>query len=98
MALNSEVHTINSALVRKRIKEILRDQINGYVGLRMPLEEIGDSTDLYRAGLTSHASVVLMVALENEFEIEFPDGMLSRDVFESIDSIATAIESVTAQQ
>jgi len=44
--------------------------------------------------MTSYASVVLMIALENEFELEFPDAMLNRDVFESIDSIASAIESL----
>ena len=64
----------------------------------MPLKELSDSSDLYRAGMTSHASVVLMVALENEFDVEFPDGMLSREVFESIDSIATALESVRQEQ
>jgi acyl carrier protein len=35
-----------------------------------------------------------MIALENEFGFEFPDGMLNRDVFENIDAIANAIESV----
>jgi len=35
-----------------------------------------------------------MIALENEFDLEFPDAMLSRNVFESIDSIANAIESL----
>lgn len=41
--------------------------------------------------MTSYASVQLMLALENEFSLEFPDVLLSRDVFESIDSIANAI-------
>jgi acyl carrier protein len=53
-----------------------------------------DSTPLYQAGMTSYASVQLMLALENEFSLEFPDVMLSREVFESIDSIANAIEIV----
>ena len=34
--------------------------------------------------MTSHASVNVMLALEGEFEIEFPDHMLKRSVFESI--------------
>lgn len=35
-----------------------------------------------------------MIALENEFELEFPEAMLSRSVFDSIDSISSAIESL----
>lgn len=59
---------------------------------------MSNSTDLYRAGMTSYASVALMIALENEFDLEFPDAMLSRSVFESVDSIANAIESLQGVQ
>ena len=60
----------------------------------VPFRTLDDSTPLYQAGMTSYASVQLMLALENEFSLEFPDVMLSREVFESIDSIANAIEIV----
>jgi acyl carrier protein len=75
---------------KERIRQIVRD----HAGLRTAFEKVDYASDLYRAGMTSYASVVLMIALENEFEVEFPDAMLSRDVFESIDSIASAIESL----
>lgn len=80
--------------LKDRIREIVSE--NG--GLKLPLEEIKDSTDLYRAGMTSYSSVLLMIALENEFNLEFPDGMLSRDVFESVDAIAHAIETLLRVQ
>jgi acyl carrier protein len=32
-----------------------------------------------------------MLALENEFSLEFPDNMLSRNVFESVNAIAAAV-------
>ncbi len=48
-------------------------------------------TDLYRAGMTSHASVNVMLALEDHFDIEFPDAMLKRSVFESISAIEGAL-------
>jgi acyl carrier protein len=51
--------------------------------------EVGD--DLYRAGLTSLATVGVMLALEDHFNIEFPRAMLSRKTFESIESIADAV-------
>jgi acyl carrier protein len=76
------------------MKDRIRKVIKEHAGLGLELEAIENSTNLYRAGMTSYASVVIMIALENEFGLEFPDGMLSRDVFENIDSIAVAIESV----
>lgn len=47
--------------------------------------------DLYQAGMTSHASVNVMLALEDHFDIEFPDRMLKRSVFESIGAIEAAL-------
>jgi acyl carrier protein len=41
--------------------------------------------------MTSHASVNVMLALEGEFDVEFPDHMLKRSVFDSISSISAAI-------
>ena len=54
-----------------------------------------DDDDLYRAGLTSHASVNLMLALEDKFEVEFPDRMLRRGVFGTLASIKAAVEELT---
>ena len=52
--------------------------------------------DLYQAGMSSHASVNVMLALEGEFDVEFPDHLLKRSVFESIASIRSAIDDLTA--
>ena len=51
-----------------------------------------DGANLYSAGMTSHASVNVMLALEDEFDVEFPDEMLTRNAFESIDSIRSVVE------
>jgi acyl carrier protein len=51
-------------------------------------------SDLYEAGMTSRASVNVMLGLETEFAIEFPDAMLRRDVFESIAAICGAVEKL----
>jgi acyl carrier protein len=63
---------------------------------RLPVDAstLSDDADLYQAGMTSHASVSVMLALEDAFDLEFPDEMLTRDVFESIDSMAAAIASL----
>lgn len=52
--------------------------------------------DLYQAGMTSHASVNVMLALEGGFDIEFPDHMLKRHVFSSIASIRSAVSELLA--
>ena len=52
--------------------------------------------DLQQVGMTSHASVNVMLGLEGEFDIEFPDHMLSRTVFSSIASISAALDQLLA--
>ncbi|HET6333127.1 MAG TPA: acyl carrier protein [Polyangiales bacterium] len=53
-----------------------------------------DDSDLYTLGLTSHASVAVMLALEAAFDLEFPDRFLTRQVFESVQNIARAISEL----
>ena len=76
------------------MNERIREVVLQYGRLPGDSGRIADSDDLYRAGLTSHASVNLMLALEDEFDIEFPERMLKRQTFESIDSIRGAIEEL----
>ena len=70
-----------------KIRKILKD----HGRLSKDALDPGGDADLYQAGMTSHASVNVMLALEGEFEIEFPDHMLKRSVFESIAAIRGAI-------
>ena len=62
--------------------------------LSVPVKDLADDGDLYNAGLTSLATVSVMLALEDEFDIEIPDNMLSRKTFESIDSIIEVVEEL----
>jgi acyl carrier protein len=52
------------------------------------------TSDLYDAGLTSLTTVHLMLALEDAFEVEFPDRLLARRTFGSVLAIAEAIEEI----
>lgn len=78
------------------MKNKIRQTIKDHAHLHVPVESLEDSSDLYCAGMTSHSSVVLMLALENEFGIEFPSTLLNRSVFGSIDSIALAMDGLFA--
>ena len=63
---------------------------------RMPIDPsvLLEGDDLYDSGMTSHASVQVMLALEEAFDVEFPDSMLTRSVFGSIASISAALEQL----
>jgi acyl carrier protein len=74
------------------IRRILKD----HGRLSKDVDTLAREADLYEAGLTSHASVNVMLALEGEFEIEFPDHMLKRSVFESIAAISDAVGELQA--
>jgi len=64
--------------------------------LTIAVDELQDSSDLYQAGLTSLTTVNLMLALEDHFDIEFPDRMLGRKTFESIEAMAEAIDELVS--
>ncbi len=55
--------------MRSEIVQILKD----HARLSVDAETLEPGSDLYQAGMTSHASVNVMLALEDNFDIEFPD-------------------------
>ena len=78
-------------MVHERIRVIVGE----HGRLSVAMDQLNDNASLYQAGLTSHASVNLMLAIEESFGIEFPERMLRRRTFESISSIAAAVHELT---
>jgi acyl carrier protein len=78
------------------MSEDIRSILKQHGRLSVDLASLTDESDLYQAGMTSHASVNVMLALEGQFDIEFPDRMLKRGVFESIGAIRAAVDELTA--
>lgn len=76
------------------MKDRIRQVIKEHGHLSVDVDSLTDDASLYQAGMTSHASVNVMIALEDSFDIEFLDSMLKRSVFESVDSIAEALGQV----
>lgn len=74
----------------------IRNVLRHHGRLNRDANEVDAAADLYQSGLTSHASVNVMLALEAAFDVEFPDHMLKRNVFSSIESISRAITELTA--
>jgi acyl carrier protein len=79
------------------VTEEIRQIVNEHGRLSVDVSELPAGADLYQAGMTSHASVNVMLALEDHFDIEFPDRMLTRGVFESIASIEAALLELHAE-
>ncbi len=77
-------------MIQDRIRDVLAS--HG----RMPVDprEVDDQADLYKLGLTSHASVDVMLALEDAFGIEFPDEVLKKSTFASVHNIAQVLDSL----
>jgi phosphopantetheine--protein transferase-like protein len=73
------------------VNEEIRRVLAQHARLSADVATLPDDADLYEAGMTSHASVNVMLALEDAFDVEFPDRLLKRSVFESVSAIATAL-------
>jgi acyl carrier protein len=76
------------------IEEQIRDVLVEHGRLATDARKIDEGTDLYQAGLTSHASVNVMLALEDAFDVEFPDDLLRKETFESIAAIRAALHQL----
>jgi acyl carrier protein len=69
----------------------IRQIVAQHAELGVSVDSLKDNSDLYFAGLTSLATVNIMLALENHFDIEFPDAKLARATFASFEAIAEAV-------
>jgi acyl carrier protein len=80
--------------VRARIRSVLK----GTDYLQVEMDSLSDAADLYVAGLSSHATVNLMLALEEAFDVELPDRLLRRRTFSSIDAMAEALAELGVKE
>ncbi|HSH89005.1 MAG TPA: acyl carrier protein [Ramlibacter sp.] len=72
----------------------IRTVLRNHGRLNQDPHALDASADLYQSGMTSHASVNVMLALEGAFDVEFPDSMLKRNVFSTIESIRRAVSEL----
>jgi acyl carrier protein len=70
-----------------QIRRVLAD----HARLEVDVDTLGDGDNLFEAGMTSHANVSVMLALEEAFDVEFPEAALKRSTFESIAAIRVAL-------
>jgi len=76
--------------------ETIRTVLAEHGKLAVDASSIDEDTDLFASGMTSHASVNVMLALEDAFDIEFPERMLKKSTFESVAAIRAGLTEITA--
>jgi acyl carrier protein len=76
----------------------IRAKVLELLGAQIDLKGLSDESDLYDAGLTSFASVQLMLALEDHFGVEFPERMLNRRTFSSIANILASVDELAIEK
>jgi len=78
--------------------DTIREVLSSHGQMPVDVSVLSLTADLYQQGLTSHASVNVMLALEDAFEVEFPDALLRKSTFESIAAIAAALETLGIEE
>ncbi len=76
----------------------MTDEIRQIVGdngkLAVEVSSLSEEDDLFDAGMTSHANVNVMLALEDVYDIEFPEELLRRSTFQTLAAIRDTIETL----
>lgn len=75
-------------------EEAVRNILAEHSKLSVDLSTLARDSDLYEAGLTSLTTVNVMLAIEDFFDVEFGDDMLSRATFQSVDSLVEAVDQL----
>lgn len=76
------------------MNETIREILAKAGSLPMSATDLTPDADLYAAGLSSFASVQVMLGLEEAFDIEFPDNLLNRKSFASIAAIEATVSQI----
>ena len=87
MQITERAHELDGSSYAEQIRDILSS--HGRLGTEVT--ELAGDSDLYDAGLTSLNTVNILLAIEDCFDVEFPDEYLSRRTFQSIDALAEAV-------
>lgn len=75
--------------------EKVREILAKHSRLNIDVNALREDDDLYEVGLTSLTTVNIMLAIEDAFDIEFPDNKLNRQTFNSIESLVAVIEELS---
>lgn len=69
----------------------IKQLIDREAKLLLPAGDLTPRADLYRLGLTPYTAIRLLLAIESEFEVEFPRRLLNKTSMASIESIMACL-------
>jgi acyl carrier protein len=75
----------------------IRAVVKEYGGLTADADTVAPDADLYAAGMTSFASVEVMLGLEEKLGITFPQDMIGRETFLSLAAMASAVAEISSR-
>jgi acyl carrier protein len=90
MHTDSERRHVEDPILYEVIREVVLDSFSG-------VDAIVIDDDLWQMGLTSIDSVRIMVAVEERFDIEFPEESLTRETFSSVRRISDVVTRVVSR-
>lgn len=76
------------------MEAVVREVLSRNAGLTVDAMTVDANADLFAAGMTSHASVGVMLGIEDELDVEFPDQLMRKSTFTSVASILSAVEEL----
>ena len=79
--------------MRKQIESRLRKVLADNVTLNVPIEELALEDDLNHMGVNSISYIKFIVAVEEEYDIEFDDDQLTVGNLKNLDMFLDYIES-----
>src|SRR5579859_3095084 len=84
-------HACRTEKMQDQVRRILAQ--NGR--LAVSVDSLAEDADLFAAGLDSLAIVNVLMSIEEHFDIELPDELLSRRTFASIGAITRVVSDLT---
>lgn len=92
MAIGRESVTVSDLNILDTVRRIMAE--SGRLGV--DAATLPPDADLYDAGLSSMATVQVMLAIEEAFDLEFPDRLLNRRTFRSLGALSLAVAELRA--
>ncbi|MFK0111585.1 phosphopantetheine-binding protein [Streptomyces sp. NPDC091217] len=94
----------SSVIKRNQEREVLveelavrvRSILETHSGIGEKVRELTPDASLWDAGMESLATVRVVIALEEEFDIAFEDGMLEKNPFDSVSSITSVVAEMVS--
>ena len=76
------------------ITQDIREVLGSNEAFAGKADRLSEDDSLFDMGLDSFGSVQLMLALEERFDVEFPDSLLNRKAFATIRAIREAVSTL----